>query len=489
MGGGLMQLVAHGAQDVYLTGDPQITYFKVVYRRHTNFSMESIQQQFNTTPTPGQKTSCIVSRNGDLIGAMWLEFKLNRGNNNNLGFASYINQVSIEIGGQKIDTHYGRWLDIWDDLTTDANKDEAMLTMLGNPSSQYPRKEGAAAETAAATVDFTTSSGGANDGNVIKITGSGAHAGNVIVTSDYYNSDSIVTISPATNADGKTIMIEGTSHNTFTLSAESGNLTLQNGTLYTVTITDQLEIINGTAPTTTTISANMGDCFALLPLSFWFNRNVGLALPLIALQYHEIKLNIDFADTTVWTSTTGCRLWIDYIFLDSEERKRFAQMSHEYLIDQVQREQFDVGNDQTKRLDINFNHPVKELVWVAENTAGQRQVDITQVQLKLNGHDRFYPRCGEYFRLQQPYQFHSTVPPAEDIYVYSFALRPEEHQPSGTCNFSRIDSCQMTITRNGRTTQGTAPGSTPLSNKVYLYGINYNVLRVASGMAGLAYSN
>jgi len=481
-----MQLVAHGAQDVYLTGDPQITYFKVVYRRHTNFSMESIQQQFNTTPTPGQKTSCIVSRNGDLIGAMWLEFKLATGNNNNLGFASYINQVSIEIGGQKIDTHYGRWLDIWDDLTTDANKDEAMLTMLGNTSSQYTLKQGDAAETATANLTMST----AKDGNVIKIRGITSHTGDVEVTSDYYNGDSIVTISPATNPAGETITVTRTASNMFNLSVDVGVLGLGNDTDYTITIIDDADKVNGTAPTTSTIdNTKMGDCFALLPLSFWFNRNVGLALPLIALQYHEIKLNIDFADTTVWTPTTGCRLWIDYIFLDSEERKRFAQMSHEYLIDQVQREQFDVGSDQTKRLDINFNHPVKELVWVAENADGQRQVDITQVQLKLNGHDRFYPRCGEYFRLQQPYQFHSTVPPAEDIYVYSFALRPEEHQPSGTCNFSRIDSCQMTITRNGRTTQGTAPGSTPLSNKVYLYGINYNVLRVASGMAGLAYSN
>ena len=486
MGGGLMQLVAHGAQDVYLTGDPQITYFKVVYRRHTNFSMESIQQQFNTTPTPGQKTSCIVSRNGDLIGAMWLEFKLATGNNNNLGFASYINQVSIEIGGQKIDTHYGRWLDIWDDLTTDANKDEAMLTMLGNTSSQYTLKQGDAAETATANLTMST----ANDGNVIKIRGITSHPGDVEVTSDYYNGDSIVTISPATNPAGETITVTRTASNMFNLSVDVGVLGLGNDTDYTITIIDDADKVNGTAPTTSTIdNTKMGDCFALLPLSFWFNRNVGLALPLIALQYHEIKLNIDFADTTVWTPTTGCRLWIDYIFLDSEERKRFAQMSHEYLIDQVQREQFDVGSDQTKRLDINFNHPVKELVWVAENADGQRQDDITQVQLKLNSHDRFYPRCGEYFRLQQPYQFHSTVPPAEDIYVYSFALRPEEHQPSGTCNFSRIDSCQMTITRYGRTTLGTAVNSTPLSNKVYLYGINYNVLRVASGMAGLAYSN
>ena len=483
-----MQLVAHGAQDVYLTGDPQITYFKVVYRRHTNFSMECIQQQFNTTPEPWKKTSCIISRNGDLIGAMWLEFKLATGNNNNLGFASYINQVSIEIGGQKIDTHYGRWLDIWDDLTTDANKDEAMLTMLGNTSSQYTLKQGDAAETATANLTMST----AKDGNVIKIRGITSHPGDVEVTSDYYNGDSIVTISPATNPAGETITVTRTASNMFNLSVDVGVLGLGNDTDYTITIIDDADKVNGTAPTTSTIdNTKMGDCFALLPLSFWFNRNVGLALPLIALQYHEIKLNIDFADTTVWTPTTGCRLWIDYIFLDSEERKRFAQMSHEYLIDQVQSETISLNNASsggTQRLEINFNHPIKELVWVAEDNEGVRQVDITNVKLKLNGHDRFYPRCGEYFRLQQPYQFHSTVPPAEDIYVYSFALRPEEHQPSGTCNFSRIDSCQMTITRYGRKTDGTSQANL-LSKNVYMYGINYNVLRIASGMAGLAYSN
>ena len=132
MGGGLLQLVAHGAQDIYLTGDPQITYFKVVYRRHTNFSMESIQQQFSSTASSGNKTTCIISRNGDLIASMYLQFKLSAGALLDQGFVSYLNSVEIEIGGQKIDKHYGRWLDIWSDLTNDANKDDALTTMLGN---------------------------------------------------------------------------------------------------------------------------------------------------------------------------------------------------------------------------------------------------------------------------------------------------------------------------------------------------------------------
>ena len=402
-----MQLVAHGAQDVYLTGDPQITYFKVVYRRHTNFSMESIQQQFGQEASPGSKTSCIISRNGDLVGAMYLQFKLAKGALSNRGFISYIKSVEVEIGGQKIDKHYGRWLDIWSDLTNDANKDDALTTMLGNTG--------------------------------------------------------------------------GTS----------------------------------TAPVSASASISTADpAYALVPLSFWFNKNVGLALPLIALQYHEVKFNFDFSTSTDWNAVT---LWVDYIFLDSEERKRFAQMSHEYLIDQVQfggAEDFSANTaiGTIDRFPLHFNHPVKELIWVAENSseidgnasaftvdganstnvndvpAGTRQIDVNLVKLQLNGHDRFYPRSSEYFRLQQPYQFHSTVPPSQDIYMYSFALRPEEHQPSGTCNFSRIDSCHLSLTRGGRMPSGSLSNRS-FSDKLYIYAINYNVLRIASGMAGLAYSN
>ena len=406
-----MQLVAHGAQDVYLTGDPQITYFKVVYRRHTNFSMESIQQQFSQNVDAGSahKNSCVISRNGDLIGAMYLQYKLSA-HGTGRGFITYIDDVEVEIGGQKIDKHYGRWLDIWDDLTTNSNKDEGLTTMLGND----------------------TTSG------------------------------------------------------TAPLGANSIN--------------------NDTSP-----------AYALVPLSFWFNKNVGLALPLIALQYHEVKLNFSFpAGTGAWNDVS---LWVDYIFLDSDERKRFAQMSHEYLIDQVQfggKESFATlgqaaSPGTSERFVLHFNHPVKELIWICETEGstnalangamssgggvssqplGRRQIDVYNVKLQINGHDRFYPRCSEYFRLQQPYQFHSTVPVTQDVYVYSFALRPEEHQPSGTCNFSRIDSCHLTLTRGSRYHDGRLrTDGYCWSDVLYIYAINYNVLRIASGMAGLAYSN
>ena len=346
MGGGLMQLVAYGAQDVYLTGDPQITYFKVVYRRHTNFSMECIEQTFNGTAAANAKVSCTISRNGDLIGAMHIEMPNSAANTAPGSFHELVKEVEVEIGGQKIDKHYGKWLDIWYGLTTPESKPKAQLL----------------------------------------------------------------------NAVGEEV------------------------------------------------------CY--VPLQFWFNRNVGLALPLIALQYHEVKLNITFGACTTNTAAEA-KLWVDYIYLDTEERKRFAQMSHEYLIDQLQ---FPGSESASGKFRLNFNHPVKELIWEVSGTT----LSNDTWKLMLNGHDRFAAREHTYFSRLQKYYHHTAINNtatggSDDVLVYSFALRPEEHQPSGTCNFSRIDNATLTCST--------------ADNAADIYAVNYNVLRVVSGMGGLAYSN
>jgi hypothetical protein len=232
---------------------------------------------------------------------------------------------------------------------------------------------------------------------------------------------------------------------------------------------------------------------AKVPLQFWFCRNPGLALPLIALQYHEVKIVTSFSSHMPADNTT--KLWADYIYLDTDERRRFAQVSHEYLIEQVQ---FQAGSASGASTELNFNHPVKELVW----TRGFDTVDAANgndlykglhqdltagdYQLKLNGHDRFSARPLNYFTKQQVYMHHTgpgdlgyTIgspnvgASGDGIAVYSFALKPEEHQPSGTCNFSRIDNAQLTGPAQARD----------------VFAVNYNVLRIMSGMGGLAYSN
>jgi len=362
MGGGLLQLVAYGAQDVYLTGNPQITFFKVVYRRHTNFSMEAIEQTFNGTPALGNRVTAQISRNGDLIHKMYVVADVTYTDDANESYAGYklLKQVELEIGGQLIDRQYSEWMYIWNELSLPSGKLEGFKRMVG---------EGLA------------------------------------------------------------------------LADDAVKL--------------------------------------YIPLEFWFCRNVGLALPLIALQYHEVKVNITFASDMTGITMQGASLWVDYIFLDTDERRRFAQMSHEYLIEQVQftgSEQIGTSGNKVK---LNFNHPVKELVWVAKDSADSAWnafEKVDKVKLQLNGNDRFAERNAEYFSLVQPYQHHENVPVGKHINVYSFGLKPEEHQPSGTLNMSRIDTATLHCT-----------GTTPTALSVYA--VNYNVLRILSGMGGLAYSN
>ena len=439
MGGGLLQLVAYGAQDVYLTGNPQITFFKVVYRRHTNFAIEAIQQTFNGNAGYGNTVTCQISRNGDLINRMYLQVDVPKKKSlttattstyqNYLGLR-LIKSVVIEIGGQQIDKHYSDWLYIWNELSLPIGKRYAYDTMVG--------------------------------------------------------------------ADK--------------------------------------DILNGGF-----VNSAITDTTLYIPFEFWFCRNVGLALPLIALQYHEVKVKIDFETKANCISTpTGSlddfepikniSLWADYIFLDTDERRRFAQLSHEYLIEQLQFTGTEPLVAGTNRIKLNFNHPCKELVWVAKTTTtvnktrwydytnkdntenydsyklafdgsadagGQRTSNylvISDVKpptnnnpfinaiLQLNGNDRFAVREGDYFNYVQPFQHHTNVPVHNSINVYSFALKPEEHQPSGTLNMSRIDTATLMVTAKSAPTNQSYQG-------INIYAVNYNVLRILSGMGGLAYSN
>jgi hypothetical protein len=234
------------------------------------------------------------------------------------------------------------------------------------------------------------------------------------------------------------------------------------------------------------VDGNSAAVVKRVPLQFWFNRNPGLALPLIALQYHEVKIIMNFSSVAGTGTNFAAKLWVDYIYLDTDERRRFAQQSHEYLIEQVQRQTLTAA---ATSHDLNFNHPVKELVWTGAVTNGATFAALTasiNYTLKLNGHDRFAAQDVRYFSEMQVYQHHTGQSLSQTagtggkfggarIAVYSFALKPEEHQPSGTCNFSRIDNAQLT------TSAAPAIGN--------IYAVNYNVLRIMSGMGGLAYSN
>ena len=486
MAGGLLQLVAYGAQDVYISGNPHITFWKILYKRHTNFAMEAFRVNFTGAPAWGQRVVAVVNRNADLIGRTYVEVELPVVKNssgvaqppesiwndeqNRFGYL-LLKQVEVEIGGQIIDRHYGEWLYVWECLTSSPNE--------------------------SLKLDWMVSSN--------------------------------LTTSTATSCGGRPRIL-------------------------------------------------------YIPLQFWFCRNPGLALPLIALQYHEVRFNITFNDlrnvtrgdlqtspSTIYSQIPqlfNASLYIDYVYLDTEERRRFAQQSHEYLIEQLQYNEDQSITTASSRIDLTLNHPVKELVWVIQNEkrhdcSGTKTVSpftyddiINRGRLQMNGQDRFDERYGDYFWKVQPFQHHSggwvnlggtrtiqgtdstsypivsasVVPAAEfvsagsgaqapgqlaglmrnvggtapthgigfgvynPINVYSFAIKPEEHQPSGACNFSRIDSATLVFDSvTGLGTQAAGDfGYFPDKNHPFhfrMYAVNYNILRIMSGMGGLAYSN
>ena len=577
MGGGLMQLVAYGAQDIYLTGNPQITFFKVVYRRHTNFSVEAVEQNMTGTANFGGKASCTISRNGDLIYRTYLVVDLPEINpsDTTLGlkeWASFrwlnwighalISKIDFKVGGTLQDSHTGHWLHIWNTLTQKSGLQVGYADMVGN----VPR-----------LTQFVQNIPGALTGKI-----------------------------PSYR-------------------------------LY-------------------------------IPLQFWFCRNPGLALPLIALQYHSVTLDVTFESRKLCYFRTdnsydnfgpdllGASIYVDYIYLDTDERRRFAQVAHEYLVETVQftgAEIMQIGRAQ--KINLNFNHPVKEIIWVIQpdenwlgtavdsfggpqrfnytdsidptfytgvpgNPMGEGMVTsdnmdfgipfgvgydetgnghpgvgmlqdvnglpsvqnpggvynwdglsvnqghvvqypgfeqslsglsghsgsggvtptgatypqgaipgqgpsmqsggsgvsqnqqalnnflddesglpmfdrgcnpVCQASIYLNGHQRFQTRYGRYFNLVQPYQHHENIPPC-GINVYSFALKPEEHQPSGTCNFSRIDSAHLHLFYDSvdALSSGYCGDDKKIKNaKIRIFALNYNVFRIMSGMGAMAYTN
>ena len=534
-----MQLVAYGAQDVFLTGTPEITFWKVSYRRHTNFAMESIEQTFSGQADFGRRVTCTISRNGDLAYRTYLQVTLPEINQSMKAVSDdgvyarwldfigeqLIAQVEVEIGGQRIDRQYGDWMHIWNQVTLSSEQQRGYFKMIGN------------------TTQLT-----------------------------YLTDPQFASIAGPCAA-------------------------------------------SSTTPTQVCAPRNaLPETTLYIPLLFWFCRNPGLALPLIALQYHEVKINLDIRPIgeCLWAvktlgATTGAQavttayqqslvaasLYVDYIFLDTDERRKMAQNPHEYLIEQVQFTGDESVGSSSNKIKLNFNHPVKELIWVVQpdsnvdycssldasqilfrvlgaqpfnytdsidalpnalhafggpsETVGEQgfitasglfqmpgatdvslsanaewnkasvnypfqqqsgvesgsalsdagtfvlaetaldmhcwgENPVVTAKLQLNGQDRFSEREGSYFDVVQPWQHHTRAPDT-GINVYSFALRPEEHQPSGSCNFSRIDNAVLQLVLSSPTVSGTATA------KVRVYAVNYNVLRVMSGMAGVAYSN
>tara|TARA_Y100000996_G_C22520437_1_gene642219 strand:+ start:102 stop:1616 length:1515 start_codon:yes stop_codon:yes gene_type:complete len=504
MGGGIMQLTASGVQDNYITGNPQITFFKSVYRRHTNFAIETIQQIIDGdlgTETTNTNSTVKITKTADLLNGIYIVCP-----QHTLGInaTELINSVDLVIGGTLMDRQTNEWMKVWDELTIDHNKKEGYKYMTGG-----------------------------------------------------FN-------------------------------------------------------------TTNKVSTNQSS--VTIPLNFWFCRHIGLSLPLISIQYHDIILKIEWGINSEInrggsTSITSlCEVWCDNIFLDSEERKRFGENEHEYLIEQVQTIDT-INQSPSSKFKLNsFNHPLKEIIWT-EDGNNVNQISNEKINITINGIERLSEQYKEYYTLKQPYQHHTNIPsynikeheepifqetpidsgitnhydnphlftdnyntyiklyqnsidfntnatdifkvgdiiniwrgdgadgtaistfrkttmtqlvtvtsigthtdgsnitkrvtftpslngvePSIDgtemksyiiarrdyskssyskmkknIYVYSFCLNPEEHQPSGTCNFSSFDDCKLNFTSNVSIDT--------------VFAMNYNILRISNGLVSLRFTN
>jgi hypothetical protein len=505
-GGGLLQLVATGKQDVFLTGNPSVSWFKFVYRRYTNFAIESQRMYFDGTPNFGQKISCLVPRNGDLLGPIFLKLTLPQlydQSGNKIGYVnspghSLIQEISVQIGEQEIDKQTGQFMEIWSSLTVDASQRAGFDLMTGSRPG-YPFLD--------------------NGNNAPDVSGNTATLPKYIFSRE--NGNSLVDIS-GIRVSGTDIAVDAVI-NPNTTNAQPPPFTKR----YPRNYDDPI----------------MGPVTLYIPLRFWFNKNPGLYLPLLAMQYHPVRINVTLsplqsmfytkqlyktedptsnlplnAGISVQPAQLDIQLWGDYAFLDIPERRRFVSAPLEYLIEQVQYSPplAIPVNSRTATLGLNFNHPIKELMWVFQrnvmvnrheyfnwSSLGCYEIEMNQVnglsqppnrtdlmidaKIQLDGQDRFDARDPVYFRLVQPYQRHTTIPSDRYIYVYSFALRPEDLQPSGTLNASRIDNFVLQISLQQ---QGTSYNTSAQFGDMtaYVYATNYNVLRVIDGYAGLLFS-
>jgi hypothetical protein len=501
-----MQLVAYGAQDVYLTGNPQITFFKVVYRRHTNFAIEAIEQTFNGSPDFGKKATVQITRNGDLVTKMYLKSTLTATTNGALGTVRSVHTTNGTVN--KLTHGTGQVVTL-----TDA----CVITEIGNGfySAEFVladaplfqgvqvgdiitgNEAGAVNTSLHAKFCEVTHLGTANDasvythGLIFKSSATG------LDVTDLALGDTITVFKTPRNNPQAIGWVENVGHALISdVELQIGGTKIDKHYGVWMCIWDELtrnDDLNKAWNTNVGNDANGGmsnDAVRNLfvPLQFFCCRNDGLALPLIALQYHDVRLEFNFnssgnlahGSSTFNSAMSNTSLLVDYIYLDSEERKRFAQASHEYLIEQLQYTGSETLSAASNKYRLNFNHPCKELVWATKSaTAEHAEFNdyVTNAQLKLNGHDRHSVQTGQYFNCVQPQQHHSRAP-KDGIYCYSFALNPEEHQPSGSCNFSRIDNAELSVVTN----------ATPVTG-CNIYAVNYNVLRIMSGMGGLAYSN
>lgn len=570
MTGGLLQLVTYGTQDLYLTGNPEITFFKVVFRRYTNFATENISLTFDDTVHFGDDVAISIPKNGDLIHKMYVEFDIPEvylKRNGSLTASDELNELN------DAKTDYNLFLDF----------NHFNGEMYRNSRETYETVNSTVEDMKTTITELQVNNADDLDRNVVSSTLAKTIA--LLNDNNFSSIGSLYIKDIADNYDGDS------KDNLYALIslAKTQMISIQN-TLYSRVLTkqeaydnasspyikfawaeklgyaliDRIEIeiggrvidrhygdwlniwselttkfnqeqthnkLIGNIPDLTTFDRNKKAATKIkVPLQFWFCRHNGLSLPLVGIEYHDVTIRMkvrNLEDVAYFESgrlakidgiddeftmrdldegqhiSLDARLNVDFVYLDANERKRFAQSSHEYLIEQIQIEDNFTNIDNSEfTTHLNFVHPCKELFFVVQNEAYQlndangstktqffnySQGDdglgnpVDSAQLFFHGYDRTTLLSGKYFNYVEPYKVH-TRSPSTGINVYSFALMPEEYQPTGTANFSRLSDIILKLNINN------AMFTNNKTVTVRIYALNYNILRIIGGMASLAYT-
>lgn len=509
MTGGILQLVAEGIHNVFLTKDPQITFFKVVYRRHTNFSMECIPQYFTHVPDFGKKVTCIISKAGDLVQHIILALQLpfipkftdSSGNLDNITkFAwvkkiglALIKSIEIEIGGQIIDKHYGEWMNIVYELFEQKKIDK----MIGNVEELYDYSNGKKSYMLYIPLLFWFCKS-----NTMALPMVALQHNDVKINLELNEFSSCYTINPThcisiyeniTNFNENEYLIQSLG-NTVNVAQYGHYDILTNNLYYRKISRSSFQTIQNTSATTT----NEIDALLNSPLNSKYfitgQKSEFNVMPLInssevVYTYNKLK-NIHIGSGF---------LLVNYIYLDNDERILFSQNKNDYLIEQVTAIPEKIIEGINRSIRIDLNHPVKYIVWVLQqvylrdsnnndtfNFTDSYDINIGKnisemSTLLLNGHERISFRNSSYFNWIQPYECVNNVP-SEGVNIYSFSMHPHKELPAGACNMTKIDNATLqTRVRNiiNFTNQV----------KIRIYGVNLNILRIVHGISGIVFSN
>lgn len=574
MAGGLIQIATYGNQDLYLTGNPEITFFKVVYRRHTNFAIESINVKFDDTTGFGKTASLTLPKSGDLIHKTYLEILLPQMNlqrftnpteieNAQLAYnaasANYETVLSfMSINCQAYIGAYNEYIptntsdsslmivainNVFDAIGSASVIDAFKTLLLSTPDAPFVYDE--------VSMQSVASRFAPGDSKNLLFPALSIALDKSVKTQEYFFTifnNAKITLADAKNTNIEFAWVERVGHaiiNQIEVNIGGHKIDVQSGDWiniwYELTARRDLQPtyykLIGNVPELTDFNRDVKPQYLLrVPLQFWFCRASGLALPLISLQYQDVIFNITFRNIEevsyiefgqtikiISNSTTGgillsevpgqlkldiqATLLVDYIYLDGPERRRFAQSSHEYLMDQVQ--VLEIRNINQPSFNVvlnNFVHSCKELIWVTqkerytENLDGYTQLrwdnysltdankgnPILDASMDFHSYNRVAKQNGNYFNYVQPYESHYTTP-SDGINMYSFAIFPEEAQPSGSANFTRLSRVTLFL---DFVQQFLLNENTGLLDPIIfrIYARNVNILRFAGGFGVLAFA-